>query len=93
MRASLRDGETIALTPKAFDTLRYLAEHPDELVTKEQLLKAIWRDVIVGDASVKVCVREIRSASSTMRRSRHTSRPCTAAGIGSSQARDRCFPQ
>src|SRR5690349_25146113 len=57
-----RSGETIALTPKAFDTLHYLAQQADELVTKEQLLKAIWPDVIVGDASVKVCIREIRKA-------------------------------
>src|SRR4051812_11701394 len=57
-----RGSETVALTPKAFDTLHYLAQRPDELVTKEQLLKAIWPDVIVGDASVKVCIREIRKA-------------------------------
>jgi DNA-binding winged helix-turn-helix (wHTH) protein/predicted ATPase len=57
-----RGGETVPLTPKAFDTLHYLAQHPDQLVTKDELLKAIWPDVIVGDASVKVCIREIRKA-------------------------------
>ncbi len=57
-----RGNETIPLTPKAFDALRYLAGHPDQLVTKDELLKAVWPDVIVGDASVKVCIREIRKA-------------------------------
>lgn len=57
-----RGSETIPLTPKAFDALRYLAGHPDQLVTKDELLKAVWPDVIVGDASVKVCIREIRKA-------------------------------
>src|SRR6476469_6472827 len=52
----------VALTPKAFDVLHYLASRPDRLVTKEELLSAVWPDVVVSDASVKVCVREIRKA-------------------------------
>ena len=58
----LRDGRPVALTPRAFDVLHYLARRPDQLVTKDELLAAVWRDVVVGDASVKVCVREIRRA-------------------------------
>jgi len=56
------EGRAVALTPKAFDVLEYLATRPDRLVTKAELLSALWPDVIVGDASVKVCVREIRKA-------------------------------
>ena len=58
----LRDGRPVAITPKALDVLHYLACHPDKLVTKEELLSAIWPDVIVTDASIKVCVREVRKA-------------------------------
>ena len=58
----LRDGRPVAITPKAFDVLDYLARRPDKLVTKDELLSAVWPDVIVGDASVKVCVRESRKA-------------------------------
>src|SRR6185436_19275302 len=58
----LRDGKPVALTPKAFDVLRYLTSQPDRLVTKDELLSAVWPDVLVTDASVKVCVREIRKA-------------------------------
>jgi DNA-binding winged helix-turn-helix (wHTH) protein len=58
----LRDGRPIALTPKAFDVLHHLASRPQRLVTKDELLSAVWPDVIVSDASVKVCVREIRKA-------------------------------
>jgi predicted ATPase/DNA-binding winged helix-turn-helix (wHTH) protein len=57
-----RGGQTVGLTQKAFDALLHLAQRPDELVTKEQLLKAVWPDVIVSDASVKVCIGEIRKA-------------------------------
>src|SRR5687767_14467005 len=58
----LREGRPVALTLKAFDVLVHLAGRPDRLVTKEELLSAIWPDVVVTDASVKVCVRELRKA-------------------------------
>jgi len=58
----LRDGRPVALTPKAVEVLHFLASRPDHLVTKEELLTAVWPDVVVSDASIKVCVREIRKA-------------------------------
>jgi DNA-binding winged helix-turn-helix (wHTH) protein/predicted ATPase len=58
----LRDGRPVALTPKSFDVLFFLASRPERLVTKDELLSAVWSDVAVTDASVKVCVREIRKA-------------------------------
>src|SRR5256885_953985 len=58
----LRGGVPVALTPKAFDVLHHLAARPQRLVTKDELLSAVWPDVIVSDASIKVCVREIRKA-------------------------------
>src|SRR5688572_21882192 len=58
----LRDGRPVPLTPKAFDVLHFLVQRPDQLVTKDELLSAVWPDVIVSDASIKVCVREIRKA-------------------------------
>src|SRR5215207_1446062 len=58
----LRGTVPVAVTPKAFDVLHYLASRPDQLVTKDELLSAVWPDVIVSDASIKVCVREIRKA-------------------------------
>ena len=58
----LRDGQDVPLTPKAMDLLTHLVTRPDRLVTKEELLSAVWPDVIVSDASVKVCVGELRKA-------------------------------
>jgi DNA-binding winged helix-turn-helix (wHTH) protein/predicted ATPase len=58
----LYGAEPVGLTPKAFDVLHHLASRPDRLVTKNDLMNAIWPDVIVSDASIKVCVREIRQA-------------------------------
>jgi pimeloyl-ACP methyl ester carboxylesterase/DNA-binding winged helix-turn-helix (wHTH) protein len=53
---------TVPLTPKAFAVLEFLARHAGRLVTKQELLDAAWADVHVGDAALKVCVREIRRA-------------------------------
>ena len=55
-----RDAEEIRLRPKAFAVLRYLAEHPRRLITKDELLQAVWSDVAVGEAALAVCVGEIR---------------------------------
>jgi adenylate cyclase len=52
----------IALRRKSFELLRYLAENADRLVTKEELLKAIWPDVTVSDESLTHCVSEVRQA-------------------------------
>jgi len=57
-----RDGQVVALTPKAYSVLLYLAQHPGRLVTKQELMDAAWADVFVGDAALKVCIREIRRA-------------------------------
>jgi len=54
--------QLVRLTPKAFGVLDYLARHADRLVTKHELLDHIWPDVNVGDAVLKVAIREIRQA-------------------------------
>lgn len=61
--AELRKGEKrIALRPKCFDVLLYLVGHRGELVTKQQLLDAIWSDVVVDEATVSRTVAELRAA-------------------------------
>jgi DNA-binding winged helix-turn-helix (wHTH) protein/tetratricopeptide (TPR) repeat protein len=57
-----RGGEALALTPKAFAVLRHLVENPHRLVTKRELLDAVWPQTYVGDAVLKVSVLEIRKA-------------------------------
>src|SRR5215467_8793654 len=62
-RNSLRTGDRkVALRRKSFELLRYLAENPDRVVTKEELLKAIWPNVVVTDESLAHCVSEVRQA-------------------------------
>lgn len=56
-------GETrVPLRPKTFATLCFLAERPGALVTKDDLLDAVWRDVVVNDDTPRFSVRELRRA-------------------------------
>jgi predicted ATPase/DNA-binding winged helix-turn-helix (wHTH) protein len=57
-----RGQRLVALKPKTFAVLRHLIERPQRLVTKEDLLDALWGDVQVGEAVLKTHLREIRQA-------------------------------
>ena len=52
--------ERILLPPKAFAVLRYLVEHAGRLVTKDELLEALWPDTFVQPEVLKSHVRDIR---------------------------------
>lgn len=63
-RAELRaaDGEPIRLRPKTFALLHLFATNANRLLTKQELMTAIWPNVHVGDDSLFQCIREIRTA-------------------------------
>ena len=56
----LRGEEPLALPPKVFAVLRYLHEHPGRLVTKQELLDAVWPDIAVTEAVLKNCILKLR---------------------------------
>lgn len=58
----LHAGVEVPLRRQAFDMLRYLAERPGRLLSKTELLNAVWPDVTVGEDSLVKCVRDIREA-------------------------------
>ena len=54
-------GETVALTRKEFDTLRYLMEHQGKAVTRDQLMNEVWGYDYIGDSNiVDVYIRYLR---------------------------------
>ena len=61
-RVLLYDGRPIALTPKAFDLLVHFARHPGRLLTKDDLLSAVWPDVVVEESNLAYHVFAIRKA-------------------------------
>ncbi len=56
------DAGPIALAPKALAVLEYLAARPGQLISKDEILAAVWPGVFLGDSALKVCVSEIRRA-------------------------------
>jgi DNA-binding winged helix-turn-helix (wHTH) protein/predicted ATPase len=55
-------SQAIKLRPKAFAVLNYLLAHPGQLVTKEELLQAVWSETFVAEAVLKVTIRQLRAA-------------------------------
>ncbi len=58
----LRDGVEISLTPKAFDTLLLLVRNSGRTVDKDELLKTIWPEAYVEEATLAQNVFTIRKA-------------------------------
>jgi adenylate cyclase len=58
----LSDNQSVELRPKSFEVLRHLVENSGRLVSKDELLDAIWPNVCVSDGSLKQCVSEVRHA-------------------------------
>jgi len=57
-----REEQLIALRPKTFAILRYLVEHPGRLVSKDELLHAVWGNTQVSAEGLRDYLREIRHA-------------------------------
>lgn len=58
----LRGTQEIKLRPKPFDALRYLVENPGRLISKSELIHALWPDTAVTDDSLVQCLMEVRRA-------------------------------
>jgi Tol biopolymer transport system component/DNA-binding winged helix-turn-helix (wHTH) protein len=58
----LRGTQEIKLRPKPFDALKYLVENPGRLISKAELIKALWPDTAVTDDSLVQCMMEVRRA-------------------------------
>ena len=58
----LRAGENVPLRLKTFAVLEYLATRPGRLVSKDELLDAVWPGTHVTPSVLSGCIREVRRA-------------------------------
>lgn len=57
----LADGKEVALTPKEYELLHFLAKSPDKVFDREQLLKEVWHYEFFGDLrTVDTHVKRLR---------------------------------
>jgi TolB-like protein/DNA-binding winged helix-turn-helix (wHTH) protein len=61
-RTLSRAGSPVSLTARAFDVLLFLAQHPNRLVTKEELLQAVWGDTFVEEGNLAQYISHLRKA-------------------------------
>jgi DNA-binding response OmpR family regulator len=60
-RKVIRQDRVIELTMKEFELLKYLMEHPREVLTREQILENVWGYEFMGESNViEVYVRYLR---------------------------------
>jgi OmpR family response regulator NblR len=60
-RHASRNGRVIELTMKEFDLLKYLMEHPREVLHREQILENVWGYDFLGESNViEVYIRYLR---------------------------------
>src|SRR5712672_2683603 len=61
-RTLSRADSPVSLTPKAFDVLLFLVQHPHRLVTKEELLQTVWGDRFVEEGNLTRYMSHLRKA-------------------------------
>jgi DNA-binding winged helix-turn-helix (wHTH) protein/TolB-like protein/Tfp pilus assembly protein PilF len=62
-RGSLfRHEVELKLRPKSFDVLKYFAENSGRLISKDELIEAVWQGTAVTDDSLVQCLKDIRQA-------------------------------
>lgn len=60
-REITNEGDQVNLTPREYDLLLYLMKHPNQVLTREQLLDAVWGFDYYGDTNiVDVYIRYVR---------------------------------
>jgi DNA-binding winged helix-turn-helix (wHTH) protein/Tol biopolymer transport system component len=61
-RTLRRDGATVKLNSRTFDVLLYLVQNPGRVLTRDELLKNVWRDAFVDQSSLPQTVSLLRRA-------------------------------
>ncbi|CAN7633305.1 winged helix-turn-helix domain-containing protein [Devosia sp. LjRoot16] len=63
-RAELRgpDGALVRLRPKTFEMLRLFVANAGRVLSKQELMEAVWPNIHVGEDGLFQCIREIRAA-------------------------------
>lgn len=60
-KAVTRDGEPVSLTPREYDILKFLLQHPGEVFSPGELYRRVWNEEPYGaESTVAVHIRHLR---------------------------------
>jgi TolB-like protein len=57
-----RGGRLVSIEPKVFDLLAHLIDHRQRVVSKDDLIAAVWRGRIVSESAITTCINGARAA-------------------------------
>ena len=57
-----RGAEVVSITPQVFDLLEYLIRNRERVVSKDELINAVWNGRIVSDAALTTRLNAVRAA-------------------------------
>ena len=57
-----RGADPVSVAPQVFDVLDYLIRNRERVVSKDDLITAIWEGRIISDAALTTCLKAVRSA-------------------------------
>src|SRR5262245_49298406 len=52
--------QAVELTPQAFILLAHLVKHAGRLVTKDELMQVVWKEIVVSDDALYAIMSEVR---------------------------------
>src|SRR5947209_18799741 len=61
-RRLMRNGERLVLNARTFDLLAVLLQRAGDVVTKDELLSAVWPDQFVEEGNLTVHISSLRKA-------------------------------
>ena len=89
-----RGADVVSIAPQVFDLLEYLIRNRERVVSKDDLISAIWNGRIVSDAALTTRLNVARTAIGDSGEEQRLSRHCRArAFVSSDKCRKRKGPQ
>ncbi|WP_164881453.1 winged helix-turn-helix domain-containing protein [Pseudoalteromonas sp. R3] len=58
----IRDGVSVTLAPKVYDLLYYLACNQQRVISKDELMDAVWQGTLVTDNAISRTLVKVRKA-------------------------------
>ena len=58
----LREERPVSIAPKAYELLVLLVQNQSRLVSKDQIMEAVWPGCFVEEANLTVCISAVRKA-------------------------------